>query len=34
MKKITVIKKAAVNVKPQGICPVYVDDIPLAPEKR
>jgi hypothetical protein len=34
MKKITVIKKAVVNAKPQGICPVFIDDFPIAPEKR
>jgi len=28
MKKITVIKKATTNAKPQGICPIYIDDIP------
>jgi len=29
MKKITIIKKAVVNAKPQGWCPVYIDDIPV-----
>jgi hypothetical protein len=29
MKKIKVIKKAVVNAKPSGICPVYVDDYPM-----
>ncbi len=26
MKKITVIKAATKTAKPQGFCPVYVDD--------
>jgi len=26
--KITVIKKATKSAKPQGLCPVYVDDFP------
>jgi len=26
--KITVIKKAVVNAKPSGYCPVLVDDFP------
>ncbi len=26
--KITVIKKAVVNEKPQGYCPIFVDDFP------
>lgn len=30
MAKITVIKKATVNAKPQGYCPILVDDIPMA----
>jgi hypothetical protein len=30
--KITVIKKAVVNAKPQGYCPVFVDDFP-SPKK-
>ncbi len=30
--KITVIKKAVVNEKPQGYCPIFVDDFP-APKK-
>jgi len=30
MAKITVIKKATVNAKPQGYCPILVDDIPAA----
>jgi hypothetical protein len=29
MAKITVIKKATVNAKPQGYCPILVDDIPM-----
>jgi hypothetical protein len=28
MKNIIIIKKATANTKPQGICPVYIDDIP------
>ena len=27
--KITVIKKATKSAKPQGLCPVYVDDYPV-----
>jgi hypothetical protein len=27
--KITVIKAATKSAKPQGICPVYVDDTPV-----
>jgi hypothetical protein len=27
--KIIVIKKATKNAKPQGFCPVYVDDYPV-----
>jgi hypothetical protein len=27
--KITVIKKATKNAKPQGFCPIYVDDYPV-----
>jgi len=34
MKNITIIKKATVNAKPQGICPVYIDDVPIIAEKR
>ena len=26
--KITIIKKATKNAKPQGLCPAYVDDFP------
>jgi hypothetical protein len=26
--KITVIKKATKSAKPQGLCPVFVDDFP------
>jgi hypothetical protein len=29
MAKITVIKKATVNAKPQGYCPVLIDDTPM-----
>lgn len=28
MKKIAIIKKATTHAKPQGICPIYVDDFP------
>jgi hypothetical protein len=27
--KITIIKKATKNAKPQGFCPVFVDDYPV-----
>ncbi len=27
--KITVIKKASKTAKPQGWCPVYIDDFPV-----
>jgi hypothetical protein len=27
--KITIIKKATKSVKPQGYCPIYVDDYPV-----
>jgi hypothetical protein len=27
--KITVIKKATKTAKPQGYCPVYIDDFPV-----
>jgi hypothetical protein len=30
--KITIIKKASKNVKPQGFCPAFVDDFPVKPE--
>ena len=33
MAKITVIKKATTNAKPQGVCPVLIDDNPLAAKK-
>lgn len=26
--KITIIKKATKSAKPQGLCPVFVDDFP------
>ena len=29
MKKIVVIKKAVKNAKPQGYCPIFVDDAPI-----
>jgi hypothetical protein len=34
MNKITVIKKAIANAKPQGICPIYIDDVPITSQKR
>jgi len=34
MAKITIIKKATQSAKPQGACPVYVDDLPILSEKR
>jgi hypothetical protein len=34
MAKITIIKKATKSAKPQGICPVYVDDLPITSDKR
>jgi hypothetical protein len=33
MAKITVIKKAVVNAKPQGFCPVLIDDNPMTAKK-
>ena len=33
MAKITVIKKASINAKPQGACPVFVDDNPMSTKK-
>jgi hypothetical protein len=33
MAKITVIKKASVNAKPQGYCPTLVDDTPMNTKK-
>ena len=27
--KVTIIKKAVKNAKPQGMCPIYVDDYPV-----
>jgi hypothetical protein len=27
--KITIVKKATTNAKPQGYCPVLVDDFPV-----
>jgi hypothetical protein len=27
--KITVIKKATTSAKPQGMCPVFIDDFPV-----
>ena len=28
MTKVVIIKKATKHAKPQGICPIYVDDFP------
>lgn len=28
MQKIVTIKKAPTQAKPQGICPIYLDDVP------
>ena len=33
MAKITVIKKANVNAKPQGYCPTLIDDNPMNAKK-
>jgi hypothetical protein len=33
MAKITVIKKGTVNAKPQGWCPILVDDNPMTAKK-
>ena len=33
MAKITVIKGATVNAKPQGFCPSIVDDNPMSTKK-
>jgi hypothetical protein len=33
MAKITVIQKATVNAKPQGFCPVLIDDNPMTAKK-
>jgi hypothetical protein len=33
MAKITVIKKATVNAKPQGFCPTLIDDNPMSAKK-
>jgi len=27
--KVTIIKKATKTAKPQGYCPVYIDDFPV-----
>jgi hypothetical protein len=27
--KITIVKKAVKSAKPQGFCPVYIDDFPV-----
>ena len=29
MAKITIVKGATVNAKPQGFCPIFVDDTPM-----
>jgi hypothetical protein len=33
MAKITVIKKATDKAKPQGFCPVLIDDNPMSTKK-
>jgi hypothetical protein len=33
MKKITIVKKAVVNAKPQGYCPTLIDDFPVLDKK-
>jgi hypothetical protein len=33
MAKITVIKKATSKAKPQGWCPILIDDNPMTPKK-
>jgi hypothetical protein len=33
MAKITIIKKATVNAKPQGFCPTLIDDKPMSAKK-
>ena len=33
MAKITVIKKGTTNAKPQGLCPIFVDDNPMTTKK-
>ena len=30
LMKITIIKAASKSAKPQGICPVYIDDFPVS----
>ncbi len=27
--KVTIVKKAVKSAKPQGFCPVYIDDFPV-----
>ena len=27
--KITIVKKAVKSAKPQGFCPIYIDDFPV-----
>jgi len=27
--KITIVKKAVTSAKPQGYCPIYIDDFPV-----
>ena len=31
--KLTIIKKATKTAKPQGYCPVYIDDVPEVNQK-
>jgi hypothetical protein len=33
MARITVVKKGSVNAKPQGFCPILVDDNPVSIKK-
>jgi hypothetical protein len=33
MAKITVIKKATDKAKPQGFCPILIDDNPMSTKK-
>lgn len=30
MKKVVILKKATKQARPQGICPIYVDDVPAS----
>jgi hypothetical protein len=27
--KVTIVKKAVKSAKPQGFCPIYIDDFPV-----